>query len=127
MPFLLHVDESMKVVHVEAIGEVTDAELIKLSARLRQEAAFSGYPILCDGSPLTTVSISAGLIESLAKAARARTNLVAIIAPLPVAFGLARMFQIFNDPDYERIHVFAGAEEAMAWLDTNVRELTLHE
>lgn len=117
----------MKVVHVEAIGEVTDAELMELSARLRQEAAFvSGYPVLCDCSALTTVSISASLIELLAKAARARTNLVAVIAPLPVAFGLARMFQIFNDPEYERIHVFAGPEEAMAWLDTNVRELTLH-
>jgi hypothetical protein len=39
---------------------------------------------------LTTVSISASLIESLAKAAMSRTNFVAVIAPLPVAFGLAR-------------------------------------
>jgi len=124
---LFHVDESMKVVHVEAIGEVTDAELMDLSARLRQEAGFvSGYPVLCDCSALTTVSISASLIELLAKAARARTNLVAVIAPLPVAFGLARMFQIFNDPEYESIHVFAGAEEAMAWLDTSVGGLALH-
>jgi hypothetical protein len=127
MPFLFHVDESMKVVHVEAIGEVTDAELMDLSARLRQEAAFvSGYPVLCDCSAFTTVAISASLIESLAKAARARTNLVAVIAPLPVAFGLARMFQIFNDPEYERIHVFAGTEEAMAWLEASVGKLTLH-
>jgi hypothetical protein len=127
MPFLFHVDESMKVVHVEAIGEVNDKEVMDLSTRLRQEAVFvSGYPTLCDCSALATVSISASLIESLAKAARARTNLVAVIAPLPVAFGLARMFQIFNDPEYERIHVFAGAEEAMAWLDTSVGGLKFH-
>src|SRR4029077_15602966 len=127
MPFLFHVDESMKVFHVEAIGEVNDTELMDLSARLRQEAAFvSGYPILCDCSAVKTVSISSSLIESLATAARSRTNFVAVVAPLPVAFGLARMYQIFNDPEYERIHVFAGVEEAMAWLGTSVGGLTLH-
>lgn len=127
MPFLFHVDESMKVFHVEAIGEVTDTELMDLSARLRQEAAFvSGYPILCDCSALTTVSISSSLIELLAKAARPRTNFVAVIAPLAVAFGLARMYQIFSDPEYARIHVFTGVEEAMAWLERSVGGLTLH-
>jgi hypothetical protein len=127
MPFLFHVDKGMKVLHVEPIGEVNDKEVMDVSARLRQEPAFvSGYPILCDCSALTTVSISASLIELLAKAARSRTNFVAVIAPLPVAFGLARMFQIFNDPEYERIHVFAGVVEAMAWLATSVGGLTLH-
>ena len=127
MPFLFHVDERMKVLHVEAIGEVNDTEVMDLSGRLRQEPAFvSEYPILCDCSALTTVSISASLIESLAKAARSRTNVVAVIAPLPVAFGLARMYQIFNDPEYARIHVFDGVGEAMAWLETSVGKLTLH-
>ena len=126
MPFLFHVDESMKVFHVEAIGEVTDTELMDLIARLRQEAAFvSGYPILCDCLALTTVSISASRIELLARAARLRTNFVAVIASRPVAFGLARMYQIFSDPEYERIHVFAEAEEALAWLETSTRGLAL--
>jgi hypothetical protein len=127
MPFSFHVDESTKVFHVEAIGEVNDTELMDLSARLRQEAAFvSGYPVLCDCSALTTVSISTSLIESLAQAARSRTNYVAVIAPLLVVFGLARMYQIINDPDYARIHVFAGVGEAVAWLETSVGGLTLH-
>jgi hypothetical protein len=127
MPFSFHVDESMKVLHVEAIGEVNDTELMDLSARLRQEPAFvSGYPILCDCSALTAVSISSSLIESLARAARSRTNFVAVIAPRPVAFGLARMYQIFSDPEYERIHVFDGVVDAMAWLKTSVGKLTLH-
>ena len=107
MPFSFHVDESMKVFHVEAIGEVNDTELMDLGARLRQEAAFvSGYPILCDCSKLTAVLISSSLIESLARAARSRTNFVAIIAPRPAAFGLARMFQICSDPEDSRTYVF---------------------
>lgn len=127
MPFSFHVDESVRVFHVEAVGEVNDKELMDLSARIRQEPAYaSAYPILCDCSALTTVSISANLIEVLAKTARSRTNYVAVIAPLSVAFGLARMYQIITDPECERICVFAGMEEAMAWLETNFRGLTLH-
>jgi hypothetical protein len=127
MPFLFHIDESKRVFHVLAIGEVNDAELMDLSDRLRREGAFvSQYPILCDCSELTAVHISSSLIESLAKAARLRTNFVAVIAPSPAAFGLARMYQIFSDPEDARIHVFAGAEEAMAWLEPIVRGLTLH-
>src|SRR6516225_4575028 len=96
MPFSFHVDESRGVFHVEAVGEVDDVELTGLMDRLRHEAAYvAGYPILCDCSTLTVVSISSSLIESLARAARSRKNLVAIIAPMPVAFGLARMYQIF--------------------------------
>ena len=126
MPFLFHVDESTRVFHVQAIGEVNDAELMDLSNCLRQEATFvSGYPILCDCSALTAVLISSSLIESLARAARSRTNFVAAVAPSAVAFGLARMYQIFSDPEDARIHVFARAEDAMAWLDTVVEGLTL--
>ena len=127
MPFSFHADEGMKVFHVQATGEVNDTELMDLSASLRQEAAFIlGYSILCDCSALTKVSISAGQIELLAKTARSRTNFVAVIAPRSVAFGLARMYQIIADPEGARISVFAGMEEAMAWLQTNVGRLTLH-
>jgi len=98
-----------------------------LSASLRKEAAFfSGFPVLCDCSALTRVSVSSGVIEVLAKAARSRTNFLAIVAPLAVAFGLARMYQIISDPDDLRIHVFTRVEDAMAWLEPGVRGLTLH-
>lgn len=127
MPFLFHVDEGRKVFHVDAFGEVNEKELTDLIARLRQEPAFvSGYPILCDCSALTRVSISASLIEIVAKAAKSRTNAVAVVAPLPVAFGLARMYQIFSDPEYERIHVFGAMAEAREWLETGGGKLTLH-
>ena len=126
MPFLFHVDEGTRVFHVQAIGEVNDAELIDLSNSLRQEAAFVfGYPILCDCSALTAVLISSSLIESLAMAARSRTNFVAVVAPSAVAFGLARMYQIFSDPEDARIHVFGRPEDARAWLDMVVEGLTL--
>jgi hypothetical protein len=124
MPFSLHVDESTGIFHIQSIGEVNDAEVMELSDRLRHEAAFvSGSSILCDCSKLTAVLTSASLVESLARAAKSRTNFVAIIAPRPAAFGLARMFQIFSDPEDTRMCVFTNREEALAWLETHVAGL----
>jgi hypothetical protein len=121
MPFSFHVDENARVFHIQAIGEVNDSELMELSDRLQHEVAFvAGYPILCDCSKLTAVLISSNLIGSLARAARSRTNFVAIIASRPVVFGLARMYQMFSDPEDARIRVFSRAEEATAWLEMHV-------
>ena len=127
MPFSFHTDESRRVFHVVAIGEVNDVELMELVVRLRRETAFvAGYPILCDCSALTKVSISSCLIEGLAKAARSRTNLVAVIAPCAVAFGLARMYQIICDPENARIHVFCKAPDAAIFLEAHSGGRTLH-
>lgn len=98
--------------HVQAIGTVNDTEVMELSYRLGRDVAFvAGNPILCDGSALTRVLISASLIEFLGRTARSRTNFVAIIAPKQAAFGLARMYQIFSDPEDTRMRVFARAED----------------
>jgi hypothetical protein len=123
VPLSFYVDENTGVIHVQAIGEVNDAEVVELSDHLRHEVAFlSGYPILCDGASLTAVLISSSLLESLGRTTRLRTNFVAIIAPSPAAFGLARMYQILSDPEDTRMRVFTEAEDAMAWLKMRVEE-----
>ena len=64
VPFSFHVDDRRGLFHIQAIGEVNGAELMELSDRLRHEAAFvAEYPILCDCSNLTAVSISSSLIN----------------------------------------------------------------
>jgi hypothetical protein len=119
MPFSFHFDDETKMFHVRAIGAVNDVQLLDLSNRLHCEPAYGEcHPILCDFTAVTEVSISSSLIESLAKAARPRTNFVAVIAPGPVAFGLARMYQIITDPEDARINVFAEPQEALMWLGT---------
>jgi len=127
MPFSFDVDERSGVLHIHAFGRVDDLELRDLSERLQHEVAYvSGYPIFCDCSAVTLVLVSSGLIEALAKFARPRTNFVAVIAPSAVVFGLARMYQVFTDPECARIRVFAGAAEAMAWFETVAAGLTHH-
>ena len=124
MPFSFHVDERTGVFHIQAIGEVNDAELMDLSGRLQRQVPFiDGYPIFCDCSAVTAVLISSSLIESLARAARSRTNFVAVVAPRTVVFGLARMYQILSDPEDARVRVFAAGADALAWLYTVVQEL----
>jgi hypothetical protein len=126
MPFLFHVDESTKVFHLVGTGEVNDADLMDISGRIRQEVAFvSQYPIFCDCSAVTAVRISSSLIESLARAAMSRSNLMAIVAPCAAVFGLARMYQIFSDPENARIRVFARAEDAKAWMSSPVEGPTV--
>jgi hypothetical protein len=120
MPFSFHVDDCAGILHIQAIGDVNDADLMGLYDRLHDEVAFvAQYPIVCDGSTLNSVSVSSGLIESLAECARSRSNLLLIVAPMAVAYGLARMYQLFTDPEDRRIHVFTQVEEAMAWLGTH--------
>jgi hypothetical protein len=117
MPFSLHVDEGRKVIHISAEGGVTNAELMALINRLRREPALlAGYPILYDSSAVTDISINCGLIQSLATTGRGDKNLVAIIAPGPAAFGLARMYQKLGDVRGNRIQVFTNADDALVWL-----------
>ena len=128
MPFSLHADERTHLLHVRAIGRVCDADVTDLRDRMNHEDAFvTGWPILCDCSAIAGLSISSSLIESLAKTSRARHNFVAIIAPRVAAFGLARMYQILSDPEYERIQVFAKTSEAKAWLKAGTKPTSPHE
>jgi hypothetical protein len=124
----LHADERTRIFHVQVIGQVSDEDVRDLRDRLNHEDAFvTGWPILCDCSAIAGLSISSSLIESLAKTSRTRHNLVAIIAPRAAAFGLARMYQILSDPEYERIQVFAKTSEATAWLNEGIKGTSLHE
>jgi hypothetical protein len=127
MAFSFHADERTGIFHVRAFGRITDAEVVDLRDRLRHESPFiNGWPVICDFSGATELLVSSNFIESLAKGARTRRNRVAIVAPKAAVFGLARMYQIHCDPDGNRIHVFANAREAMAWLTEETKETALH-
>ena len=119
MPFSFHFAEGTKMFRIKAIGAVNDLQLMDLNSRLHREPAFIACcPTMCDFTAVTDVLISSSVIELLTKAARSRTNFVAIIAPCAVAFGLARMYQIISDPQDARINVFADEKEALVWLGT---------
>jgi len=85
MALSFHSDERKGIFHVCAFGKINDEEVMELRDRLSHEPPFiTGWPIICDCSAVTTPLVSSNLIEYLAKAARTRHNLVAIIAPKAV-------------------------------------------
>jgi len=117
MPFAVHLDESTKVLHVQASGDVNDSALEDLNTRVRQNPSFvAGCPVLYDFSGVATVSVSWGLVYSLATNARALKNRVAMIAPNPVVFGLSRVYQALGDVEGDRIRVFTNGKDALGWL-----------
>jgi hypothetical protein len=119
MPFAVHLDESTRVLYVQASGDVNDAELEDLNRRVRQDPAFvAGCPVLYNFSGATTVSVSWEAVYALATSARALRNPVAMIAPNPAVFGLVRMYQILGNVERDRIQVFTNEEDAGDWLRT---------
>jgi hypothetical protein len=121
MPFEVHLDESTTVLHIRGTGKVNDAELADLSKRVRQDPAFiAGCALLYDGSAATAHSLSANLIQSLAKEARGDKNHVAFVMPSAAGFGLARMYQILSDVENDRVQVFENPDDALVWLRSTI-------
>ena len=119
MPFAVHLDEGTGVLHIRGIGEVKDTELADLSKRVREHPAFiAGCALLYDGSAATAHSLSANLIQSLARAARGDKNPFAFIMPSAAGFGLASMYQILSDVENDRIPVFENSRDAVVWLQS---------
>ena len=117
MPSAVSVDESGKFIRISLSGPIGDSDLVELSKTVRGLPALgSGIPVLYDCSAVSKIQVSAELIRSLGKAARADHNPVAFVAPNTTAFGLARMYQIVSDTGTDRVRVFSDMDQALAWL-----------
>lgn len=97
-------------------GDVGNQDLISLSEAARAEPALAtGIDVLYDCTGVASVGVTPDLIHQLGARARADTNRVAFVADTPVAFGLARMYQIVSGGE-ERMQIFPDRESALAWL-----------
>ncbi len=116
MPFAVHIDRERCLIVIEARGEIGDADLLSLSKGVRSEPALqSGAVVLYDCSELTSVVVTRELVHELGIRARKDTNRVAFVAKAPVAFGLARMYQIISGGE-DRMEIFPDRESALRWL-----------
>jgi hypothetical protein len=77
----------------------------------------AGYAVVHDWSTASKISVSCGLVDSLATSARTQTNLVAVIAPHHAPFRVAEMYQTLADVPGGRIQLFTNVQDAWAWLD----------
>ncbi len=122
MPQSIEVDKDGGLVRIVAWGRLAAADFLDGLARITGDPGYRpGMPQLCDFTHVTGADLSAddlrGLVEAFAsKREQLGRGRVAIVAPLPVIFGLSRMYQAFSEDSDALIEVFRRADEALAWL-----------
>jgi hypothetical protein len=103
---------------------ILDAEDLRRGAELfaRMEAEFEPSPNrMADLSSVDRMDVDFGAVEALAAVRRIAPlkNKVksAIIAPKPVLYGFARMFQTLNDNPDITLKIFRDRDLGWAWLN----------
>jgi hypothetical protein len=109
---------------VTTSGEAVLAELVTGIRRVYADPRFRPeMNVLVDHSRLDVGDLTFEDVREVAASAssdrqtRVRTGQVVIVAPRPVQFGLARMYQSLASEQLEqRVTIFASVEEAYAWI-----------
>jgi hypothetical protein len=101
-------------------GKVTFPDAVALMrAMVADKAIDPAYSELVDLRSIQSIDLSAEQIAELAKTRIfAATSRRAIVAPVPLSFGMARMYEahhISGGP--ATLRVFTGLKEALEWLD----------
>lgn len=112
-----------RLIRIRFTDGFTVADLMEMGDKLRelenrQEVSLNR---LTDLSEVDDSQVDYNGMESFARRRR-RASLKndvrsAIVAPRPILFGMARMFQMLNDHPRIWIQVFRNMEDAMAWLE----------
>lgn len=113
----IQVDDPHRLIRVSLPRELTDAGLLNVFALLRAMLEFAnGYSLLFDGTDVQHTKLTGNGIYNLARSTENDLNRVAIVASTPVAYGMARMYEICSNWKEERVSVFSDEESALAWL-----------
>jgi hypothetical protein len=113
----IQVDDPHRLIRVSLPRELTDVGLINVFALLRAMQEFAnGYSLLFDGTDVQHTELTGDGVYNLARSTEGDLNRVAIVASTPVAFGMARMYEICSNWKEERVSVFSDKESALAWL-----------
>ncbi len=120
MPFRITVEDG--VIAITFFGAVAGADLGALATELFDLESRHPrlLPRVIDLSAATSMDLSFPDILALAERRRGQRYpnafKSAIIAPAPVQFGLARMFQTLNDHPQITLRVFRDRTEALTWI-----------
>ncbi len=123
MPADYQIDKTQGLVLSRASGVMLREDLIGHGERLRADPDFKPhYRQLWDFTELTKSELSYAELSVMAKInVFAPTSRRAILAPVDVVFGMARMFQTLRESEGETgIRVFRKRSEALRWLETGV-------
>lgn len=108
-------DPELKLLVVTCTGPLFDADLLGLF-RKSQELG-TRYPVqlaILDGIGVTEISLSSGLVQSLAHSPPmfSEESDRCVVAPQDYMYGMARMYQMLGGETRERLRVVRTMEQA---------------
>ena len=115
-----------RFIRVIFTGHFTEADRLELGSELpRVEATYKIFPDrMLDFTAVEKNDFEFPAIERRAAAARARVYpnpfKLALVAPKPLDYGCARMYQILNDNPQVDLKIFKTRSEAEEWLASAV-------
>jgi hypothetical protein len=121
MPCTIARDEDLDVTRIAFKGQVDQAGLLE-GVRSARSLPGHSYRTLMVVSTDTDLQLSSSDLRQIARALRversddAPRGRTAVVAPTDLAFGLARMTQVFMEEGPAEVRVFHSEEDALAWL-----------
>lgn len=129
MPITYEIDEANGWVKMVGSGVITDEEVLAYRQTLLADPRFrASMKVLSDMRGIERVHVTAGGIRRLVHEESSHTaelaaRRLAIVTDSPVAYGMARMYQMLAENAGGAIQVFRRIEDAMAWLQaTNAQD-----
>ena len=121
MPLRYHIDSNAGMLMVVGEGTISQSErLAAMRGWLRDPGFRPGLNTLCDFSAATSTPTMAELHEIVSVVERHAAEIgkkkLAVVAPRPVTFGVARQFQTLADTGPLDVGVFKDRRAALGWL-----------
>jgi len=122
MPITYEIDDANGWVRMVGSGVITDEEVLTYRKRLLADPRFRpSMKLLSDMRGIERVQVTAGGIRRLvheesSHSADLAARRLAIVTDSPVAYGMARMYQMLAENVGGAIQVFRRIEDATAWL-----------
>jgi len=126
MPVSAHVDPVTGIAHYSATGELTRDEILAAIEQVYRDSAYrSPWRALWEmigATPALSGEELRALVAHVKANRPADTGKIAIVATKDVAFGMARMFELFASDEKLETRVFRDSESARQWLATDGAE-----
>ena len=128
MPITYEIDDRNGWVKMVGSGVITDEEVLTYRQALLADPRFRpSMKLLSDMRGIERVQVTAGGIRRLvheesSHAHELAARRLAIVTDSPVAYGMARMYQMLAENAGGAIQVFRRIEDATAWLQAEATE-----
>jgi hypothetical protein len=121
MPLSYRIDAEAGMLLIVGEGAITQPERLEAMREWLHDPEFRpGLRTLCDSSAASSTPTMAELQQIVALVARHAASIgkkkLAVIAPRPVTFGVARQFQTLADDGPLDVGVFKDRRAALGWL-----------